>query len=143
MPLVTIFPEGCTTNGQCIINFKKGAFAALKPVRPVIFKYKQHFRNDIQWTQDVVGFVKHQLLGASYGMLSVELDCLPVFKPNDYFWEHHQKKGEEKWETFARAIREIMANHSGQKLCDLNMDDKLEYKKQLTELTKEGKQKDA
>ena len=42
-------------------------------------------------------------------MLTVEVDCLPVFKPNDYFWEHHWKQEgtvtEEKWETYARVIR--------------------------------------
>ena len=57
--MVSLFPEGCTTNGQCMIKMKKGAFAALRAVRPLVFKYKQHFRNDIMWTQDVVGFVKH------------------------------------------------------------------------------------
>ena len=39
LPMVTLFPEGCTTNGQCMIKMKKGAFAALKPVRPLVFKY--------------------------------------------------------------------------------------------------------
>jgi hypothetical protein len=30
----------------------------------------------------------------------------PVFKPNDYFFKHHSRDGEEKWQTFARVIRE-------------------------------------
>jgi lysophosphatidylcholine acyltransferase/lyso-PAF acetyltransferase len=29
---IQIFPEGCTTNGDGVINFKKGAFASLLPV---------------------------------------------------------------------------------------------------------------
>jgi len=29
---IQIFPEGCTTNGEGIIKFKKGAFASLLPV---------------------------------------------------------------------------------------------------------------
>jgi len=39
------------------------------------------------------------------------MKVFPTFKPNEYFWEHHQKEGEEKWETYARAIREII--HEG------------------------------
>ena len=34
-----IFPEGGTTNGTSLINFKKGAFIAEKTVRPVILKW--------------------------------------------------------------------------------------------------------
>ena len=71
------------------------------------------------------------------------MDCLPVFEPNDYFWEHHQKKdgteAEEKWETYARVVRQIMANHGGFKTSDLTMDDKLAYKEELMKLYKEGK----
>jgi hypothetical protein len=34
----------------------------------------------------------------------------PVFRPNEYFWKNHwdEKSGEEKWEAYARVIREIM-----------------------------------
>ena len=35
-----IFPEGCTTNGTHLIKFKRGAFYALKPVKPFINKAK-------------------------------------------------------------------------------------------------------
>ena len=59
MPMVSLFPEGCTTNSSCMIRFKKGAFAALRPVRPLVIKYTQHFTKEIMWTQDSVGFLKH------------------------------------------------------------------------------------
>lgn len=35
---VFIFPEGCTTNGTCVINFKRGAFYALRSVQPAVAK---------------------------------------------------------------------------------------------------------
>jgi len=38
-----IFPEGGTTNGTSIIKFKKGAFAALKPIQPKVFIYNNLF----------------------------------------------------------------------------------------------------
>ena len=70
MPTVTLFPEGATTNGSCMIKMKKGAFAALRPLKPIVLMYKQHFTKRVMWTQDIVGFLKHQLLIASYGALT-------------------------------------------------------------------------
>ena len=65
-------------------------------------------------------------------MLTVNVDTLPVFAPNDYFWEHHwNREGnnkEEKWEAYARVLRQIMSDHGQFPLSDLTMDDKLAYK---------------
>ena len=36
---VAIFPEGTTTSGKQIIQFKKGAFTPGLPVLPIVFKY--------------------------------------------------------------------------------------------------------
>lgn len=41
-PLV-IFPEGTTTNNRGLIDFKKGAFVSLKPVRLFALKYRSPF----------------------------------------------------------------------------------------------------
>ena len=83
-------------------------------------------------TQDVVGFVRHQLLCGAIGAISVDMDILPVFAPNDFFWKNHWQEGkEEKWEAYARVVREIMAKHGGFCLSDLTLDDKLAYKAEL------------
>ena len=37
---IAIFPEGCTTNGKYLIEFKKGAFDSLLPVQPHCIKYR-------------------------------------------------------------------------------------------------------
>jgi lysophosphatidylcholine acyltransferase/lyso-PAF acetyltransferase len=39
-PKLLIFPEGATTNGTCLIQFKKGAFLSLRSVQPL---YIQHW----------------------------------------------------------------------------------------------------
>jgi len=39
-PPLIVYPEGGTTNGSTLIQFKKGAFTGLKSIRPVIFSYK-------------------------------------------------------------------------------------------------------
>eukprot|EP01130_Rhizamoeba_saxonica_P003720 TRINITY_DN1546_c0_g1_i4.p1 TRINITY_DN1546_c0_g1~~TRINITY_DN1546_c0_g1_i4.p1 ORF type:complete len:375 (+),score=95.05 TRINITY_DN1546_c0_g1_i4:767-1891(+) len=45
VPQVLIFPEGTTTNGNMIINFKTGAFRQGVPVQPVVLKYPNKYRN--------------------------------------------------------------------------------------------------
>ena len=53
---------------------------------------------------------------------------LPVFAPNEFFWKNHWREGkEEKWEAFARVVREIMGEVGGLKLSDLTMQDKFDY----------------
>jgi len=34
-----IFPEGTTTNGKYIVEFKKGPFLPFAPIRPYAFKF--------------------------------------------------------------------------------------------------------
>jgi hypothetical protein len=66
---------------------------------------------------------------------------MPVFKPNDYFFKHHQQTGEEKWMTYMRVIREIMGEQLGFKLTDARLEDKFTYKAILYP-SKGGKNKD-
>ena len=55
----------------------------------------------------------------------------PVFKPNEFFWENHwnEKSGEQKWEAFARVVREeIIAKSFNFKLSPVTMEDKFVFK---------------
>ena len=54
----------------------------------------------------------------------------PVFKPNEYFWKNHwsEDSGEQKWEAYARVVREIIADSHNLKLSDIAMEDKFTYK---------------
>lgn len=59
---------------------------------------------------------------------------LPVFEPNEYFWQNHWREGEEeKWQCYARVVRDIIAEHGGYGVSDLKMEDKFDYKKALKE----------
>lgn len=36
---------------------------------------------------------------------------MPIFQPNDYFWQNHWKEGtEQKWEAYAKVVRRIIAD---------------------------------
>lgn len=55
----------------------------------------------------------------------------PVFKPNDYFWNHHWSKdcGLEKWQVYSKVIREeIMAKSFNFKLFDITSEEKMDFK---------------
>ena len=53
---------------------------------------------------------------------------MPVFEPNDFFWEHHWDGKEEKWVAFARAVRQAIIETGDFKDTPMSMRDKLEYK---------------
>lgn len=87
-PILHIFAEGCTTNGTKLIKFKRGAFDSLKAVKPIVLQYKT-----ASWgmspVTDMLGFGVLVLCSLLSGYISVKHDQLPVFKPNDFFWENH------------------------------------------------------
>jgi hypothetical protein len=58
----------------------------------------------------VLGLANHlNVIGMAIAIKQQVIE-LPVFEPNDYFWKHHWQEGkEEKWEAFARVVRQIMA----------------------------------
>ena len=63
--------------------------------------------------------------------MKVHVKIYPVFKPNQYFWDNHWKadSGEEKWEAYARVVREeIMAKSFNFKLSDCKAEDKVAFK---------------
>ena len=56
---------------------------------------------------------------------------MPVFKPNEYFFKNHQREGEEKWETYARVIRDLMSQESGMKIMDVTIEEKFKYREYI------------
>ena len=56
---------------------------------------------------------------------------LANIKPNEYFYKHHKKEGEDKWETYMRVTRQIMSDASGLELSENYMEQKMEYKNLL------------
>ena len=133
MPILHIFPEGCTTNGK-IIKFKKGAFQSLRPVRPTVITYRQS-KWAVLANHIGCGFLFHSFSVCMCGFIRPNVDLLPVFAPNDFFWKNHWQEGkEEKWECFARVVREIIASHGGFETSELGMEDKFVYRRKLKEL---------
>jgi hypothetical protein len=61
----------------------------------------------------------------------VNLVEMPAFQPNDYLFAKHADKGKEKWEIFAWAVREAMADATGLKISDQPLREKMQYEVKL------------
>jgi len=126
-PLV-IHAEGGTTNNTCVIKFKRGAFVGLRSIWPKAMKYNAPF-----WTPSsgVIDGLPHYVAGGANPYSTLTMTELPVFRPNEYFFANHKQEGEEKWQTYERVIRTLIAEHAGLPLSDESIEDKFEYKKEL------------
>lgn len=116
-----IFPEGLTTNNTHLLPFKRGVFTALLPVRPIAVKYKSTYFNP---AHDVMPMHIHFVVLLSQFSNQLEVTELPIFEPNSYLYEHHQKAGQEKWEVYANAVRECIADVLKLPLSDATIKDK-------------------
>ncbi|KAL5987107.1 hypothetical protein ACLOJK_041103 [Asimina triloba] len=87
-PVVIIFPEGTTTNGEFLLPFKTGGFLSKTPVLPVILRYPYQ-RFSPAW-ESISGFVNY-----------MEVTYLPAYYPSE----------EEKQDPrlYAINVRKLMA----------------------------------
>eukprot|EP01126_Amoeba_proteus_P004135 TRINITY_DN11405_c0_g1_i1.p1 TRINITY_DN11405_c0_g1~~TRINITY_DN11405_c0_g1_i1.p1 ORF type:complete len:367 (+),score=81.17 TRINITY_DN11405_c0_g1_i1:479-1579(+) len=110
---LVIFPEGTTTNGECLISFKPGAFAPGLPVQPVCLRYpSKHF--DMSFSCDTT--ITGTLLGILLQFVNfAEIHYLPVYQPSE----------EEKKDPFlyARNVRDAMAKYMRIRTTDHSYED--------------------
>ena len=127
-PPIIVFPEGTTTNGTSVLPFKKGAFASLKPVRPVFLKYGY---TTVSPAYDVMPFFALYILQCCSFNFTCTFHELPPFIPNDYLYKTHADKGKEKWEIYAECVREILIEVGGVKKDESPQSDKIKYETML------------
>ena len=107
-PPLIIHPEGGTSNGKFLLKFKIGAFAGLNSVQPVILKYDSS-SSDVEGC--IIPVYANMMLQGANTFVSLKIIELPIFKPNEFFFNKFCKEGEEKWECYARVVRDIMSKH--------------------------------
>lgn len=125
---ILIFPEGATTNNEQIIGFKRGPFSGLNSVQPLGMKFWSPTGISVQ--NDTI-FQWHYFICFMSPFHTGHMKVYPVFKPNQFFWDNHwsESSGEQKWEAYARVVREhIIAKSFNFKLSDNVMEDKFEFK---------------
>lgn len=128
LPPLLIYPEGSTSNGSHIIKFKRGAFMSLRKIKPHVSTFKA-LTGVRPVHGDAINIFTYCIVLAQILFAVYIIQELPVFEPNEYFWKNHWQEGkEEKWEAYARVIREIMCEVGGLKPSELSLEDKLDYK---------------
>ena len=111
-----IFPEGTTTNGKYLMNFKRGAFEAMRTCVPCISKFSYcHYAP----TWEVISVPDLIIMWLCHsGLMLNTLYILPPFVPNQYMLEKHADKGEAEWEIYAWCVRDIIAKQGHYQLTD-------------------------
>ena len=98
---MAIFPEGTTTNGTCLINFKPGAFLPGMPVQPVLIEYQNRL-NIFPWTMQ--GLNAYQIFFLTLCQFN---NCMQI----TYMKVHTPNKTEIRdANVFASSVRRKMAN---------------------------------
>lgn len=120
-----VFPEGGTTNGSGLIKFKKGAFYGEKSVKPVVLKYA--LDESVSVAYDTIEILPLVIFQLSWSCMTCRVIELPDFQPNEYLFTEHADKGDERWEIYAWATRDIMAKVGSFDLCDIPLREKVIY----------------
>ncbi|XP_037468201.1 lysophospholipid acyltransferase LPEAT1-like [Triticum dicoccoides] len=115
-PMMLLFPEGTTTNGDYLLPFKTGAFLARAPVQPVILRYP-YKRFSPAW--DSMDGARHVFLLLCQFVNHLEVVHLPVYYPSE------QEKDDPK--LYADNVRKLMAVEGNLILSDLGLAEKRVY----------------
>jgi len=108
-PQLLICPEGTTTNGLALIQFKRGAFSPGTPVQPIVVRYPGN-----EAPRDLTSWLSHQdewrILYLLWLLLAnpvnhVQIEFLPVYSPSE----------EERKDPilYAKNVQLVMAEHIG------------------------------
>ncbi|KAJ1419723.1 Phospholipid/glycerol acyltransferase [Sesbania bispinosa] len=101
-PIMMLFPEGTTTNGEFLLPFKTGGFLANAPVLPVLLSY-HYQRFSPAW--DSISGVRHVIFLLCQFVNYMEVTQLPTYYPSQ------QEKDDPK--LYANNVRRLMASEAG------------------------------
>lgn len=81
-PRILIFPEGATTNGKSLVQFKHGAFYPGQNVQPVIIRYPNKIDlTTLSRRSGDHGAIFWRILTQIH--IAVEIEFLPVYTPSE------------------------------------------------------------
>ncbi|KAA8544949.1 hypothetical protein F0562_019656 [Nyssa sinensis] len=115
-PMMMVFPEGTTTNGDFLLPFKTGTFLSKAPVLPVILRYPYQ-RFSPAW--DSIFVMRHAIFLLCQIVNHIEVTWLPVYYPSQ------QEKDDPK--LYADNVRRLMAHEGKLILSDIGLAEKRIY----------------
>eukprot|EP00002_Diphylleia_rotans_P023161 TRINITY_DN4551_c0_g4_i3.p1 TRINITY_DN4551_c0_g4~~TRINITY_DN4551_c0_g4_i3.p1 ORF type:complete len:190 (+),score=30.54 TRINITY_DN4551_c0_g4_i3:611-1180(+) len=117
-PPIVIFPEGTTSNGKALIQFRKGAFLGGVPVTPIILKYSFSTTNPSDVCTNLGPHVIRMILEPSNHL---EVTFLPTYYPSE--------QEREDPILYTANVRSEMARIGKLPLYDVDYQHKLTYNK--------------
>lgn len=114
-PLI-VYPEGITTNGKCLVNFRPGVFRPGKPVQPVILRYWAPF-GELSW--DIQQGIPYLLDLLARPFVSVTVKYMPLYEPSS------AEKSDAM--LFANNVRTAMATEMKVPTYDMCYKDKIAF----------------
>ena len=126
---LVVFPEGTTTNNRYLKSFKKGAFSALLPLKPMIMKIP--FDSSCQLCCGITHLFFHVMRSFCYFTNKLYYSELPIIKPTKYMFEHYKNFGKEKWEIYMNVVYHIYLEIGKFKEANIGLRDKNDYYKAL------------
>ena len=124
MPFM-IFPEGTTSSGRHLLEFKRGAFYSLLPIKPnfILPNLNDEFHLGCGDTNVGINY------GRTLTKLYVRTDFieLPIMTPNEYMFNNFSNYGKEKWEIYKEVAKEIMSILGNFKKSKMEFDDSNRY----------------
>ncbi|GBG27091.1 Lysophospholipid acyltransferase LPEAT1 [Hondaea fermentalgiana] len=119
-----VFPEGTTTNGTCLLQFKTGAFRPGTPVLPVVLEFPiDASRGDFSPAYESVHTPTHLLRMLAQWRHRLRVRYLPLYEPNE------MEKADAA--LFARNVRKEMASALHVPTVEQTYSDKLAYHAEL------------
>ncbi|XP_020205244.1 lysophospholipid acyltransferase LPEAT1 isoform X2 [Cajanus cajan] len=115
-PIMMLFPEGTTTNGEFLLPFKTGGFLAKAPVLPVILSY--HYQRFNPAWESISG-VRHVIFILCQFVNYMEVTQLPTYYPSQ------QEQDDPK--LYANNVRRLMASEGNLILSDIGLAEKRMY----------------
>ncbi|XP_015575280.1 lysophospholipid acyltransferase LPEAT1 isoform X2 [Ricinus communis] len=115
-PIMMLFPEGTTTNGDFLLPFKTGAFLAGAPVLPVILRYPYQ-RFSPAW--DSISGARHVIFLLCQFVNCIEVTRLPIYYPSQ------EEKDDPK--LYASNVRQLMAREGNLIMSDIGLAEKRVY----------------
>lgn len=118
-PPIVIFPEGTTTNGEYLINFRNGAFLPLSPIQPLIIHYKYKWFNPC-WVEYTA--LQYFTRLCTQWVNTIEITLLPIVRPTEEEKKDITLYRDRVQQIMANELKTTTKNHCNrrQKLCYKN-----------------------
>lgn len=125
-PPMIIFPEGTVCDGSAVLQFKKGAFVTLSPVRVFALEYPRKRFNP---AFDNMNLLVNYMIMQCHFYHRMRIHDIGVYYP-----DHLNLKDENDWEKYANKVRDIIAKCLNVPTVPLSYKEAIEYKNYLMDL---------